>query len=409
MFKKILKHFLLSTLWLSFIIKLFVFDFDTYIVTNWFHISPLLYSYKINIFVFILLIMSLVFNKWKFWTRLLFVAFYPIIVLVWYIPKLLFQGRSYFLLIYFADWVINTIMKLRLKLFLLLVLITGIAFINLSDDTNLIIAGMITLCGFLLYFGIAKIWTVFSPLKLFSVDILKHTSTMVDFSTDSLGIKKQPKSKPVAKGTNPIVNKLLRPDKETSFIFNRTLWFFGHLLEIFEERRLYMFYFMIKISSIFIFATFLIAEVNYGFLRLDPSNFTIQQGYGTVPALVFYTATSLVDKDLSFIQANTEMTNYFRLGCTFYYSVLLLTIAGFYWSTLSKRFVEATKKARVIVDNAYGRNERYIKARFKMSPSELQSQLNSTGSQVIGFVEHYFERKKKKEIPKKKKPLKKTK
>lgn len=381
----ILKHVILINIWVAFLIKLFVIDFDTYIVTKLLNVSPLLYAYKVWVFFLILLILSLSLKKWKFWLVLLYILFYPLIVIVWYIPKLLFVTKKFFGLIFFTDVVIHFVNKLRKILFLLFILTSAIIGINVMNDRWANISGMIILTGFLLYFGYSNLMTIFSPLRLFSIDIVKNINTLLE---DKKPKKKKPSND---KKKNELPPEIKYPNRETAYLGNRILWFCSMLLDLVKERKLYVLYFFIKLSFIMFFATVIICEINYGFYKIDNSNFTIEQGSNLVPSLFAYTVNSYVWNDISFVSVDNNWPRYFRLFFQIYFAGLILSIAGFFYSVMSDRFVNAIDKTRLLIDKQYERNTRYIKAKFKVTPDELYDQLKSIRSIAINFVEKYLE------------------
>ena len=92
--KSLLKDVIAIFIWMSLVLKITVFDWDIYLITNYAPSLQWLLSYKIFLFLGLISISWLVIGKNNFPLFCLYVIGYPFVLFFWKMPKLLFRNWS---------------------------------------------------------------------------------------------------------------------------------------------------------------------------------------------------------------------------------------------------------------------------------------------------------------------------
>lgn len=93
--------------WAYLIIKLFVFDLDIYLIQKYFPNYSWVIEKKFFIILGILAIIFLIARKKKILQYVLYVLFYPLILVFWKIPFLIFKQNNWILIFAFIDSIIS--------------------------------------------------------------------------------------------------------------------------------------------------------------------------------------------------------------------------------------------------------------------------------------------------------------
>ena len=148
--------------------KVVIFDFDTYIINKYFPDLVQALYYKFFLLAAFISILWLYLGRKRFPRFVLYIVLYPIVVLIWKIPKVIFRHWS--ISIVFAPAVFEFITKFRTYfVFNTLVTLSAI-FILTSYNKILLLISMLILATFLvhhLYSSFRKVYqsTVFSRLQ----------------------------------------------------------------------------------------------------------------------------------------------------------------------------------------------------------------------------------------------------
>jgi len=162
------REFCAIIFWCYLVSKLAVFDFDTYIITKYFpNLASVLY-YKLFLFAAMISILWLALGKKRFPQFVLYIIVYPIIILIWKIPKTVFRNWSYSIV--FAPSIFEFATKFR-TYFIMNTFVAFSAILILTSNNQILLSiSMLILATFLafhLYLSFRKAYrsTVFSKLN----------------------------------------------------------------------------------------------------------------------------------------------------------------------------------------------------------------------------------------------------
>jgi hypothetical protein len=151
------------------VVKLAIFDFDTYFITKYFPNFASVLHYKLFLFAAIICILWLSLGRKRFPQFVLFIIVYPIIILIWKIPKIIFRNWSYAMV--FAPSFFEFVTKFRTYFIInTLVALSAIFILTFGNEILLSISMLIlgTFLIFHLYSSFRKAYrsTIFSKLNM---------------------------------------------------------------------------------------------------------------------------------------------------------------------------------------------------------------------------------------------------
>lgn len=85
---------LATVFWLYLVIKIFLGDLDIYFIRKVLPSAAWVIDYRFLIIIFAALLVSLVFRKW-FGLAILYIAIFPLVVIVWKVPRLIYRRRDW--------------------------------------------------------------------------------------------------------------------------------------------------------------------------------------------------------------------------------------------------------------------------------------------------------------------------
>jgi hypothetical protein len=92
-------HFAALVIWVYTVVKLFVYDIDNFLIQTYFPRLSWLLEYKFFLVIGIFSIALIMFGKAKTLLFVLFTSFYPLIVLVWYVPRFVLKTDNWMFLV----------------------------------------------------------------------------------------------------------------------------------------------------------------------------------------------------------------------------------------------------------------------------------------------------------------------
>ncbi len=141
---KVISHATALAIWLFVISKLFVYDIDTFLINTYFRNFSWVIEYKFFFVIAIGSIFLLLLDSKNIIVWTLFILFYPILVLLWYIPKFVLKTNNWMFLIALLNSLFSFFRSFRYNFTIFLIAIAAILSV---DDKNAlyILGGALTL------------------------------------------------------------------------------------------------------------------------------------------------------------------------------------------------------------------------------------------------------------------------
>ncbi len=161
-------------LWLFILIKVLVYDVDILFVGILPPQANTFLKYKFFVILGVIALLWLTMGNRRFFSTVAYVLYYPIVVLFWQIPKLIF--KNWVLLLVFAPAIHSLITNFRMNFILSVGALLSALIILLSNSPPYLIAAMTFLAFYLCRHCVKKIRMAFQPGSIFAniADIIRQ-------------------------------------------------------------------------------------------------------------------------------------------------------------------------------------------------------------------------------------------
>lgn len=147
---KVVREFCAITLWLFIFVKLLLFDIDIYLANKYVPSFRWVLNYKFFSVLILISAILLIIGKKPFRKFLIYIIGYPLIILFWQIPKLLF--RNWALTIAFSPAIYEIIISFRSRFVLITIVSLSALCVVLTNSPYLLIPSMVFLGTYLIVY-----------------------------------------------------------------------------------------------------------------------------------------------------------------------------------------------------------------------------------------------------------------
>lgn len=265
------REFVAAAFWIFLFIKAFVYDLDLLIIRSLPVLRPL-YPYKFFFFLGLLSVAWIVLRTKRFLKTIGYILVYPLVVLLWKIPKLLF--RNWALLIIFAPAIESVLFTVKWRFtFGSLAILAGLGILLVNEHGFLIVL-MSILMLYLFVHYVLRIRVAFRPTAVFadvtkvvtsmwrhSVTIYKRKDDQAQSSTESQGAEYEKK----------------RVENLKQLYLSSLMWEFlaKKLNETVSSRRTDL-YFIVAVLYSFLLTVLIFGFEYYALSKVDPGNFQMR-------------------------------------------------------------------------------------------------------------------------------------
>ena len=263
-----LREFLAAAFWLFLFIKAFVYDLDLVIIRRLSVLEPL-YPYKFFFFLGLLSVAWVVLRTKRFLKTIGYVLVYPLVLLLWRVPKLLFKNWA--LLVIFAPAIESVLFTLKWRFtFGSLALLAALGIV-LMNERGFLVVFMSVLMLYLFVHYVLRIRVAFRPTAVFA-DVAKVVTSMW---RESVKIYKR-KDYEAHSGSGPqgVEYEKKRVENLKQLYSNNLMWEFlaKKLNETVSSRRTDL-YFIVAVLYSFLLTVTVFGFEYYALSKIDPSSF----------------------------------------------------------------------------------------------------------------------------------------
>ena len=265
-----LREFIAAAFWLFLFIKAFVYDVDLLIVRGLPVLKPL-YPYKFFVFLGLLSVAWVFLRTKRFLKTIGYVLVYPLVLLLWRIPKTLFKNWA--LLVIFAPAIESVLFTLKWRFTfgsLALLAALGIVLVN---ERGFLIVFMSLLMLYLLVHYLLRIRVAFRPTAVFA-DVAKVVTSMW---RESVKLYKQ-KDYEAHSGAGPQGTEYEKKRVENlkQLYLNNLIWeFFAKKLNETVSSRRTDLYFIVAVLYSFLLTVTVFGFEYYALSKVDAGSFQV--------------------------------------------------------------------------------------------------------------------------------------
>lgn len=353
-----------SIIWLYFIVNNFVFNLDGYLSEKFSYLS-FLFNYKYIILPLVILFIWYKFKTGRLIQILLYVIFFPLIMISWLIPSILLRNNQYKILSVYGLYIVFFFFSIKARLLDALIIASGITFVMFNNKVFNFL-GVILMAIYISRHFYYRIYTALKPVKIMP----KDTKDVIRF------IENRPKFE-LDFTTNDSIEKK-DTDRNFILIYSSTLAYIsrnigavgksGTLAGVFVYN-----YVLSLLTSIFCF-TF----INYGLFKMNSGNFK------TIPPVsvsdfLFYSFFSMFGNGMENISAYTSVSQIVRAFEIFTFFIILALIAIIYFSFSTPKFKEDLEAISKAAEARNSEVERNIQSILLLSIREIKIELEAKG------------------------------
>lgn len=366
--KHIKRHLLYSIIWLL-DISVFLLRID----------SPLLKYFKIEsnfllLFIpFCLIVVNyLILVKQKWYFSLAFI-FYPILLLFWFIPKVILKNGKLYLFLYYLEVILKYLVKLKKSLLKTAVLFVVILLLSTIDSNYIRIVCVIYFTYIFLKtlynYGIGSFERTQAPSN-------KKPSSIsnVDLIETIEKAKDDEKLSPEQNASKKIKNMIL---------WNYFLQYFSSNVNSYRGKRAFMIVWLYKYFFVFFLTIFYFTFLNCQLYKIDTSNF-ITTAIPNIFDFFYYTFKNVTFSNIDSLKPNSviskiaEMSSFFILSIYF----LIITISSILSLKMSK-YSKDMEDAVILCRVQHEKIEQHLKVKYNVEVSNAVTEIENIQTSVF--------------------------
>jgi len=323
--KFIWKHFIFSFLWIIGILVLFfridiIFFNKQTLSIDWL---------EGTIPIIMLSIVGIVMLTQKWYYNLALIS-YPILALVWFIPKTVLNKGKIYLFLHYINYIFNLFKNFKLTIFNFVLFCFSILLLLIVDDNWVIWFALVTITYFYFSYLLRYFKKSFQPAQLFGNNIESIIDDLIvkgkkneSILITNFLIKVENDNK-LEENKNKNLSRLL--------IMNYALDKVSNRLNSFKGKRAFVLSLMYELGVFLISSIIFFWFVNYQLYHIDKLNFEIK-GIPTVFEFLYYTIKNITFSDiesikpLSWVSKLTEIFSFLVIGVLFLIVIISMVFA----------------------------------------------------------------------------------
>ncbi|WP_035399421.1 hypothetical protein [Exiguobacterium sp. OS-77] len=371
-------------IWIYVIIKLFFFDIDVYIIKKF---APEKINYINYKFLFIISLVALlfIFKKNKAFIILLYIAFFPLILVTWEIPYFIFKQKSWVLAIACINSFITIIISLKQLIVMLSVYLISVFIVINTNNKYAILVVLITLCCFFLYAISKRIIMIFKSSKINDF----YRNIILQPFTDNLRkqialdhtIKNIPFENLDENQKSKWVEKL-----QTTVLYNRLYIFMSKKLKNYQESKLSYAYYAFSIISLIFLVIVTFSIINLGVYKIDKNAFKLT-GSSSFFTFFYYSFNNIVINGIDEIKPQNMISKtlyMFEVSIAMVISMIFVTLM---FSAKNEKNNQELDRIITKFEDRGNELELMIKEDYDLNTiDEALEKLETLKSVIIGFI-----------------------
>ena len=381
---KLAIHIVSILLWLYATIKLFVFDVDIYLVHQ---ISPTLTWVTQLRFVVLIGAIGVLFAFCKTQTAifaLLYILFYPLIIVFWKLPVFIFKQKSWTLAFALANSAISFFRNIKRSVISVAVFLTSATIILVSSNKYALGVSAILLLGLLTFNYIVRFISVFRRSYLVAVytAILNAWRTTIEKTNKA---DAEIRNLPVTALSKDQL-KIWSSSLETQVLFNRVCLFTARKLRNYQKSRLNIASGVFTTLALLAMTIFTFAIVNLAAYKIDPGLFAVLKE-PTLFDFFHYSFKTFLVSSIKEIDAVRHLSEALSMIENFFSLFLGVIFASLIISVRSQRYSEDLDLAIKVVEVQGQLMERNIIKEFRIRTiDDAITELERAGAGMISLL-----------------------
>jgi len=391
-FKQSVRETLAVGFWGYSIVKVFIYDVDIYFLSTYFPNASWVIRFK---FLFMLGGVSI---AWLFTKNkdiigwFMYIVFYPFILFLWKVPRVLITRRSWIGAFAFIGGTLLFFKSLKFNIITSALLLIPFSVICQSSYP---VALWISIGLLLLFLGILffrSFYFAFKPSTLFQIQ--SHViNKFWDKSRSIFTPDQEVKDLPVEKMSTQQLQKW-SGNLQMAVIFNRTCYFITAKLRDFQKSRINVIYYVLNFVVIVVLTVVVFGVANYGLYKIDSNSFSVSF-HPRLFHFIYYSANTIFTNGIPDFYAVSSIAR-FLSTIEIIFGFLLLVILFFLVTTIqSSRHTEEVDAVVKAIRLQGEILEKFVESEYKMTVEQAIKELERIKAglvKVIYYLSSYIER-----------------
>jgi hypothetical protein len=352
-----------TAFWLYAVCKVFIFDIDQALLQRIWPQGGWLITYRFLVLLAIASVAALVLRKWAFFFWLFYFAFFPVITLLWWIPRTIYRARSWVALLAVMNVVTTLVTDFQYTLVTKAAALIAIVLMLLNVAPSVELVSAWALFVLLLIAYVRTVALVMRPSRF-----VAGQQRVIDWIVGSDGVKAvwglsdDLKAKDIVKFDSAQLTKFANAVVVAGAV-HRAVLFWAYQLDSYRRGAAPYFFNLLSYLWLFVQTIVAFAFINLALFRADPQSFD----YRVTPSLfdfVHYTINLILAGSIPELQARSHLA--VALADTMRLSGFLVLIS------IIATFVLSQRQSRQ--DDQMKETIARIKARARQFDIEFQGQ-----------------------------------
>ncbi len=370
-----IRELIAISVWGYIIIKLFVFDIDIFLIEK---LSPnllWLVHYKFFVIIGVLAIILLLTKNLQIMLWSLFIFFYPVIVIFWKLPVLLYKSKSWNLTFALIDSIISFFKTFRYTFITTSFFLISMVIIIVASDRYILWASLIGLLMVHFWVYIQKMISVFKPSNIYQV-YSKIFSGLAEFarlkptssSLPTLALSEQELEIPVESMNETQIQKWSTGVQYLA-MFNRICLFGAKKVKAYQESRFNIISSVFGILLLVCFTVFSFTFLNFGLFKINPDYFSFPV-QPTFFNFFYYSFNTFLFNQVQEIVAKAPIAQIASMTESFFALFLIAILVSLILSFRVQRESDELNELITFLKKEGEKAEEYLKDKYKLGTVE---------------------------------------
>ena len=299
--------------WIYLLIKVFIYDIDIYLIDRFFPGFTWIIQFKFPILAGLVALIWLFTKNGKVLFWLFYILLYPLVVVLWNIPRFLYKTGSWTLVFAFLNTVISFLKSVKYSFIIFATFVVSTSVILFTSNSSAVYSGIGILTLSLLVIFLNRFRVVFKPSTLYQVHS-KLTSWLLDYSKKTFGVEKEIKelSPDKIEAVGEIRLQKWAGNLQALILYNRGCYFLSTKLEEYQKSRANIVFYILNFLFLIAVSVFIFTLINFGLHKINPNHFSIESAPSFF-MFFYYSASSLFGHSITEIVPITTISRIFSL------------------------------------------------------------------------------------------------
>jgi len=362
---------LIFLFWIFLIIKIFIFDFDNFIIQTYFPSLTWAIKYKFFILIGFLVLLWLGLKNKEFFILICFVIFYPFFFLFWRIPKILFKTKNWVGIFSTVGIVTSFLKSLKLNFIVFTVVMISGLLILVSNNYFFLVPSLVILFLFLIFHFVRRFSQGFNKFEIFT----KYAGSILKFwqqIQDAIGTSQSKE--------NEESNRL-----QWLLVLNKCCGFLVSKLRYLQKSSTTFFYYLFNLSYSIVLVIVVFAFQNLALYKIDASSFN-GQPKGGILFFVYYSTNTLFTSNIVDFYPVSILARLFGTVEIIFGFFVLVILVYLLFTILREKHKQEIETSIITLEKQGSELEKIINTEFHLSIDQAINEVQKIKGSLLKVI-----------------------